>query len=75
VSSAETDRCPDPDSNGQPCGPECPCACCPGHSSAVAFLSGWPSLGAPSSHENRASSPDDLHPKDVRVRIFHPPRA
>jgi hypothetical protein len=76
ASSSEStgSSCPDPDEDGTPCGPACPCACC-GHSVRAAFVSVPPFIQAPLSDELALSLPDDLHPKDVRVRVFHPPRA
>jgi hypothetical protein len=67
--------CPDPGDDGTPCSPACPCACCPGHSVRAAFVSVPPFIQAPLSDELEIPLPDDLHPKDVRSRIFHPPRA
>lgn len=67
--------CPDPGDDGKPCGPACPCACCPGHVSAAAFVAARPSIHPPPSGEHRPALPDDLHPKDVHFHVFHPPRA
>jgi len=67
--------CPDPGSDGGPCGPTCPSACCPGHSMIAAFTAVRPSIEAPPSDELSALSPNDLYPKDILYRIFHPPRA
>jgi hypothetical protein len=76
VNHSESSSCPDPCDNGNPCSPTCPCACCPGHSSAPAFVSVRPSLEAPPFHEHQASLPDGaVHPKDVLFRIYRPPRA
>ncbi|HUU00033.1 MAG TPA: DUF6660 family protein [Myxococcota bacterium] len=75
VNCSEGPSCPDPDDDGNPCGPTCPCACCPGHSAAAAFVSIRPSIQALPSDEFQASLTDDLHPKDFHFRIFHPPRA
>lgn len=74
VNCSEGPSCPDPDDDGNPCGPACPCACCPGHSAASVVVSARPSIQAMPSGELQASLADDLHPKDVYYRIFHPPR-
>jgi hypothetical protein len=74
-SHSEGSSCPDPGDDGNPCGPACPCACCPGHSPAAAFVSVWPALEAQPSHGHHASLTDDLDPKDAHFRIFRPPRA
>jgi hypothetical protein len=67
--------CPDPADDGIPCGPTCPCACCPGHSMAVPFMLTEPAFRAPTSDDLELPLLTNLHPKDVPVRIFHPPRA
>lgn len=66
--------CPDPDAGGDPCGPACPCACCPGHRTAPALAAGDSVRGAPGAGRFEAGPPDALHPKDVFRRVFHPPR-
>jgi hypothetical protein len=74
MSHSESSSCPDPGDDGNPCGPTCPCACCPGHLAAATFVSVRPSIQAPPSDEFQLSLLNDLHPKDVIFRIFHPPR-
>ena len=74
VHHAEGSTCPDPDSDEHPCGPSCPCTCCPGHLTAAAITPLQPVIVAPLSDEIEISMRDDLHPKDVLSRIFHPPR-
>jgi hypothetical protein len=74
-SESSGSSCPDPGDDGKPCGPTCPCACCPGHLTTAAFVSVRPSIQPPPSDELHVSRLDELHPKDVHFRIFHPPRA
>ena len=69
------DSCPDPGTDGQPCGPGCPCFCCPGHANGLAVFPPRPSVGIPPSGEFELEAHDDLRPKGVLRRIFHPPRA
>ena len=75
VNSAESSSCPDPGDDGNPCGPTCPCACCPGHLTVAAFVMTRSSLPALPSDERLVFETHDLQPKDVHFRIFHPPRA
>lgn len=75
ASSAEHSSCPDPGDDGNPCGPACPCACCPGHVTAAAFVAVESAHQLPPTAELHVFVPRDLHPKDVYFRIFHPPRA
>jgi hypothetical protein len=74
ASCLDGSSCPDPDNHGHPCGPACPCACCPGHQAATAASLTRPSIGIPPANSLEACSAGDLHPKDVPHRIFHPPR-
>jgi hypothetical protein len=67
--------CSDPDAGGEPCGPACPCACCPGHRTPPALAVGDAVSGALIAGQFEAGLPDTLHPKDVFRRVFHPPRA
>lgn len=69
------DSCPDPGTDGQPCGPTCLCLCCPGHANGLAVFAPRPSVGIPPSSEFELEAHDDLRPKGVLRRIFHPPRA
>ena len=66
--------CPDPDEGGDPCGPTCPCACCPGHRTAPALAVGGPAHGSLAARHFEAAPLEALHPKDVLRRVFHPPR-
>lgn len=75
ASSAESSSCPDPGEDGSPCGPTCPCACCPGHLTMAAFGAAESVHHFPSTAELHVFVPRNLHPKDVYFRIFHPPRA
>jgi hypothetical protein len=75
VSHSEGSSCPDPDDDGNPCGPTCPYACCPGHVACAAFAVQSFCLGVPPSNEIKLQHDDALNPKDVHFRIFHPPRA
>ena len=72
---ADADSCPDPGPDGQPCGPTCLCLCCPGHAYGLAVFASRPSVGIPPSSEFELEAHDDLRPKGVLRRIFHPPRA
>jgi hypothetical protein len=74
ASEAKGSSCPDPGNDGAPCGPECPCTCCPGHRLAVAFPISGPSIVAPSSDDLDPALPADLHPKEIGKNIFRPPR-
>jgi hypothetical protein len=68
--------CPDTDDWGQPCGPQCACTCCPGHGAAVSPAQSQPLwFSLPPSEELTVSPQRDLHPREVCLRIFHPPRA
>ena len=69
------DSCPDPGTDGQPCGPTCLCLCCPGHANGLAVVAPRPSVGIPTSSEFELEAHDELRPKGVLRRIFHPPRA
>lgn len=73
--AAVADSCPDPGTNGQPCGPACLCFCCPGHANGLAVFTPRPAVGIPPSSEFELEAHDDLRPKGVLRRIFHPPRA
>ena len=76
--------CPDPGNDGDPCGPECPCACCfsTARTAAVApslavvlDAVAHPIWGPPLPDKLDVSQEDRLHPKEIFRRIFHPPRA
>jgi hypothetical protein len=76
--------CPDPGEDGHPCGPTCPCLCCPRRPPSATVLpvlvaapaSVRPPIGGPTSGEEPESvRRDDFHPKNVLSRIFRPPRA
>lgn len=75
TSPPAADSCPDPETDGQPCGPDCLCLCCPGHASGLAVFASCPSVPCPPSSEFELEAHDDLRPKGVLRRIFHPPRA
>ena len=75
VGRSESPFCPDPGNDGGPCAATCPCACCPGHLRVTASATVQPSTNALLPDELDASSPDDLNPKNIVSRIFHPPRA
>ncbi|MBN1610198.1 MAG: hypothetical protein JW940_26460 [Polyangiaceae bacterium] len=69
--------CPDRDHDGKPCGPLCPCTCCPGHGMVPADV---PSPSVPVvvstlSTEVDLVSAEELDPILVVSRVFHPPRA
>ena len=71
--SDETD-CPDKDGDGAPCGPDCPCSCCPGHQVMPALLQLSFFLDAPG--PAAAADPTEKSPaqKDISSLIFRPPR-
>jgi hypothetical protein len=78
VTHNDGSTCLDSDHGREPCGPMCPCTCCPGHGTvATPFASGELAVIslAPPVHEVEASRPQDLHPKELLFSIFHPPRA
>jgi hypothetical protein len=58
-----------------PCGPSCPCACCPGQSVSKAVCTVAPVLHIMASQAPEPIGVVDLHPADTAVGIFHPPRA
>jgi len=72
---ADADSCPDPGTDGQPCGSTCLCLCCPGHANGLAFFVPGPSVGIPTSTVFEIEAHDELRPKGVLHSIFHPPRA
>jgi hypothetical protein len=77
ASHEDGSSCPDSD-HGGPCSPVCPCTCCPGHAMAATSLGIGPSaILTPSEplDEVELSPADELHPRDLVARIFHPPRA
>jgi len=71
---AEGLPCPDPIDDGQPCGPSCACACCPGHALGLAFATHGLRPGLAPASTLRVHPASDLHPMDVLFRVFHPPR-
>jgi hypothetical protein len=76
LSHADGSPCPDSEQSGHPCGEACACICCPGHAvSPVFFDPRSVELGPSPSDALELPFIDDLHPKDVRTRVFHPPRA
>jgi hypothetical protein len=75
MTHSEGSHCPDPWDSGHPCGPACTCSCCPGHGFALAFVGQQLSLGISLINELSVQPEDDLHPKDVHTRVYHPPRA
>lgn len=75
ASHEEGSSCPDPARDGEPCGPACPCACCPGHRLTVACAGTEPFVPAPPPSDLFLALPTVLHPREIGQRIFHPPRA
>jgi hypothetical protein len=67
--------CPDADADGAPCGPTCPCTCCPGHSGAAVIVSHATEFSTLTTAVACGSVVIDLDPKDIPFPIFHPPRA
>jgi hypothetical protein len=72
---AEGASCPDSDTDGAPCGPTCPCTCCPGHSGAAVIVSHSAEFSTLTSAVACGSVVNDLDPKEIPFPIFHPPRA
>lgn len=72
---SEDAGCPDRDSDGVPCGPNCPCSCCPGHRVMPAIASLPLFLVSPTL--TSAVQPEDKAPsqKDIPFTIFRPPEA
>ncbi len=66
--------CPDPADRGHPCSPACACSCCHppvihvGATHAPRFVM----VLEPTSGPSRPA--DTLHPRDLRLGVFHPPR-
>ncbi len=77
VTHEDGSTCPDSDHDHAPCGPACPCTCCPGHARlAAAFTPVDACLVwvVPPVSEVEAPAPRDLHPEEPSFSIFHPPR-
>ena len=72
---ADGSSCPDPEDGGHPCGPACACLCCPGHTGTTIVVPRSLALDPPAAAEPSLGVGDELDPKDVCFRIFHPPRA
>lgn len=67
-------HCPDATPDGPPCPDGCTCLCCPGH---TRLLLGHhlTSLHSPLlAGQDTPELVDDLFPRDVVRRVFHPPR-
>ena len=75
VADSGSSACPDGDDHGMPCGPTCPCICCPGHLLRLAYFPGVPTVRSPMTGPVETVTADNLHPTDITDRIFHPPRA
>jgi hypothetical protein len=67
--------CPDPGDDGAPCGPDCPCTCCPGHRITMSSSCIRPHLVILTARTLVLSYWHDLHPYDVELSVFRPPRA
>jgi hypothetical protein len=67
--------CQDPDDDGNPCAPACPCHCCPGHLPQAAFVSAGPVLQLPTPCQLVVSRSKEFQPREVHFRILRPPRA
>lgn len=80
VTHEDGSPCPDSEQDSEPCGPLCPCTCCPGHAAMaaavvpvpVAFSFVAPSL--PRAQQVGVRLPKALHPQELLYSIFHPPR-
>jgi hypothetical protein len=66
---------PSHDSDGDPCGPDCTCFCCPGRGPIVVLPLRDAALALAPSSDLAASPLSALHPQEIDQRIFHPPRA
>jgi hypothetical protein len=73
TSDGATDSCPDDDEGG-PCGPACPCACCPGPAKVFTFSSDRSGPLLPLALARYVSASSDSVLPDVFQRVFHPPR-
>lgn len=67
--------CPDPTDGDHACGPACSCACCHVQVGVPDVPSYQTSEWLPAFLTMGDAIRDDLHPKDVDFRVFHPPRA
>jgi len=75
VSHTEGTPCPDPDDRGSPCGPGCACTCCHARTVAPWIVPQQLSLVPPFLEEVEFGGHQALHPQDVHLRVFRPPRA
>ena len=75
VSHTEGAPCPDPDDRGYPCGPGCACTCCHARTVAPPVVPQQLSLVPPFLQEVDFSAYRVLHPQEVHLRVFRPPRA
>lgn len=73
---AHADGTPCPDEGDEPCGPDCACTCCHGHSGAKVGVPLAPlvSNGDPPSLHPLGEA-GELNPIELIKRVFHPPRA
>ena len=67
--------CQDPDCGGVPCGPGCPCACCPGHHVFSSLFEQSFSLEEPSEELTVAPAAETPCQKEIPSTIFRPPRS
>lgn len=74
AAGSETTPCADPDSDGGPCDPSCPCSCCPGHVQTLAFAAERVAVAAPPASELEPAPIGVLCSNGQHHRIFHPPR-
>lgn len=75
VCHTEGTPCADPDRDGDACGANCPCTCCPGHGSAPVFTLERLDGQALTAGLRVGALPDAPAPRDIHLGIFHPPRA
>jgi len=68
------DYCPDPAGNERPCGEECLCYFCCSCGVNAWMLSSTAGLPAPHASMTGTAPNDPFDPRDVSIRIYHPPK-
>jgi hypothetical protein len=66
--------CPDSEKDSHAPGNSCACSVSHGNAAFLVFDASAPVMESPLQKEIKFLPADDLHPKDVHDRIFHPPR-
>jgi len=72
---SEDAGCPDRDSDGLPCGPDCPCGCCPGHHTVQAIYELSFIFQAPGCSRSFEAAVETPCQKEIPSSIFRPPRS